>query len=89
MFLYLGRSIFMTRLKLHYAMQKWYPADFMSINLGINLLRVQDATYTQWCTILNQNGAKKYGKFLGSLKTDLSTTVYLVNYLKLFAILIG
>ena len=63
MFLYLGRSIFMTRLKLHYAMQKWYPVDFTSINLGINLLRVQDATFTvytvfnfepKWCKKKNQ-----------------------------------
>ena len=44
----------MTRLKLHYAMQKWHPADFMSSNL----LRVQDGTFTQW-TILNpKKGAK-------------------------------
>ena len=44
-------------------MQKWYPADFMSINLGINLLRVQDATFTvykvfnfehKWCKKKNQ-----------------------------------
>ena len=42
----------MTRLKLHYAMQKWYPVDFTSINLGINLLRVQDATFTVY-TVFN------------------------------------
>ena len=42
----------MTRLKLHYAMQKWYPVDFMSINLDINLLRVQDATFTVY-TVFN------------------------------------
>lgn len=83
MFLSLGRSIFMTRLKLHYAMQKWYPVDFMGINLGINLLRVQDATFTVY-TVFNfePKWCKKKSNISGSLE------MFFFNYLKLYAILI-
>ena len=73
----------MTRLKLHYAMLKWYPVDFMGINLGINLLRVQDATFTVY-TVFNfeHKWCKKKIKHL-----RLSRNVFF-DYLKLYANLI-
>ena len=74
----------MTRLKLHYAMQKWYPVDFMSINLGINLLRVQDATFTVY-TVFNFEP-----KWCKKKKSSISGSLEMVffNYLNLYAILI-
>ena len=75
----------MTRLKLHYAMQKWYPVDFMGINLGINLLRVQDATFTVYTVF---NFEPKWCKKRKIKHLRLSRNVFFFNYLKLYANLI-